>query len=51
MTPPTRYGIAFRDNVVRLASHVPGKELLIRSQINRSNAFTLDDYSRHLAAA
>ncbi|MEW1826907.1 FAD-dependent monooxygenase [Streptomyces sp. NPDC088196] len=51
MTPRTSYGIAFRNNLVRLASHVPGKDVLIRSQINRSNAFTLDDYSRHLEAA
>ncbi|WP_051740436.1 FAD-dependent monooxygenase [Streptomyces xylophagus] len=51
MTPRTAHGIAFRNHLVRLASHVPGKGLLIRSQINRSNAFTLDDYSRHLVAA
>ncbi|MGW3290243.1 FAD-dependent monooxygenase [Streptomyces sp. NPDC001002] len=51
MTPQTSLGIAFRNGVVRLASHVPGKELLLRSQVNRSNAFLLDDYSRHLVAA
>ncbi|MFJ6081432.1 FAD-dependent monooxygenase [Streptomyces sp. NPDC092369] len=51
MTPRTSLGIAFRNGVVRLASHLPGKELLLRSQVNRSNAFLLDDYSRHLVAA
>ncbi|MFG2779911.1 hypothetical protein ACGFY7_18925 [Streptomyces prunicolor] len=35
----------------RPASHLPGEDVLILSQINRSNAFTLDDYSRHVVAA
>jgi len=51
MTPGTAYGIAFRNNLVRLARHVPCKDVLILSQINRSTAFTLDDYSQHVVAA
>ncbi|MFI1868706.1 FAD-dependent monooxygenase [Streptomyces jumonjinensis] len=51
MTPQTSRGIAFRNGVVRLAGHVPGKELLMRSQVRMSNSYPLDDYSRHLVGA
>ncbi|MER7047125.1 hypothetical protein [Streptomyces jumonjinensis] len=51
MTPQTSRGIAFRNGVVRLAGHVPGKELLMRSQVRMSDSYPLDDYSRHLVGA
>lgn len=41
MTPRTAHGITLRNNLVRPASHVPDKDVPIRSRINRSNAFTL----------
>ncbi|MCX5240664.1 hypothetical protein OG824_36180 [Streptomyces prunicolor] len=37
----TAHGITLRNNLVRPASPVPDKDVLIRSRINRSNAFTL----------
>ncbi|WP_346623284.1 FAD-dependent monooxygenase [Blastococcus montanus] len=45
MTPESGSGIALRNNLVRLARYVPGKSLLMRSQMRISNGFELPDYS------
>ncbi|MFF2026926.1 FAD-dependent monooxygenase [Streptomyces sp. NPDC058171] len=47
MTPETSHGIALRNGVTRLVSHLPGKALLLRNQVRLSHAVSLDDYSRH----
>ncbi len=45
MTPETNLGIWFRSTLTRLTERLPAKALLVRDQVEMSNAFVLPRYA------